>query len=239
MCFVMKKLSDDWFIEGSLDFEYKKYILLAYLQHVSQQFAEVKLYPAFSELIFHYRNLSLFRDNQQKLRSRFPSRLNEEELQKLRLTFELTIEEGEDLKEIDAIISYALPSIQTHIREGKGIYDEIDEKIQIEPIGITPLYKNEGYLFFRVENRKEVEVYHYRIVFFENVEANYHGISLKKVSTYSLGLAYTYEAIKRELVSTNRELPNPATFLIFSPFSLPREATLFPIAKRKFLSYLK
>ena len=37
------KLSPEWFLEGTLDFEYKKYVLLAYLQHVSQEFAEMNL----------------------------------------------------------------------------------------------------------------------------------------------------------------------------------------------------
>ena len=39
----MKQLRDDWFLEGRIDYEYKKYVLLAYLQYVAQQFSEVKL----------------------------------------------------------------------------------------------------------------------------------------------------------------------------------------------------
>ena len=41
----MKTLSETWFADGYIDFELKKYVLLAYLQEVSKCFNENKLYP--------------------------------------------------------------------------------------------------------------------------------------------------------------------------------------------------
>ncbi len=46
----MKQLSETWFAEGFIDFELKKYTLLAYLQQVSACFNESKLYPQLSDL---------------------------------------------------------------------------------------------------------------------------------------------------------------------------------------------
>ena len=40
----MKSLSETWFAEGYIDFELKKYTLLAYLQHVNSYFNQNKLY---------------------------------------------------------------------------------------------------------------------------------------------------------------------------------------------------
>jgi hypothetical protein len=34
----MKSLGANWFIEGHIDFEYKKYILLSYLQDINSHF---------------------------------------------------------------------------------------------------------------------------------------------------------------------------------------------------------
>ena len=39
----MKQLNPNWLTEGWVDFEYKKYLLLAYLQKVSIDFDERKL----------------------------------------------------------------------------------------------------------------------------------------------------------------------------------------------------
>ena len=52
----MKTLSETWFADGYIDFELKKYTLLAYLQEVNKYFNEHKLYPQLADVIFHYNN---------------------------------------------------------------------------------------------------------------------------------------------------------------------------------------
>ncbi|MCR6719499.1 MAG: hypothetical protein NVV59_04220 [Chitinophagaceae bacterium] len=61
----MKKLSETWFAEGYIDFELKKYTLLAYLQEVGKYFNENKLYPQLADVVFHYNNLVAFREKQE------------------------------------------------------------------------------------------------------------------------------------------------------------------------------
>jgi hypothetical protein len=235
----MKKLSNDWFVEGTLDFEYKKYILLAYLQAVSKEFDQVKLYPSLQELIHHYKNLASFQETRQQIMKPFPSKLTEEELKKIQLVSQADLPAFESLKEVEAIVEYALPNIKHHIKEGKGIYDFIESHLLIEPIGISPLYKKEGYVFIRVNKQNEISAFEYKIVFFENIEANYQGLSLKFIDNFALSLVNTYENIKRKLIKTRSKFPNPATFLIFSKDYFPLEASLLPVAKRKFLAYMK
>ncbi len=235
----MKKLSADWFLEGTLDFEYKKYVLLAYLQHVSREFARERLYPSFSDLIFHYKNLFSFKENKQKLFEQFPRSLSEEEFRKLTLAFNPQLEDDEQLKEILSIVEYALPAIHRRMKNGKEIYEHIDEQLTIEPVGVLPLYKREGYILLRVNQHRTIKVYEYRIVFFENTEANYHGISFKYLQSFTLSLAQTFESMKLELIRAHTHLPNPATYLLYAVKPFPEEASLLPIAKRKMLAYLK
>ena len=63
----MKTLSETWFAEGYIDFEFKKYTLLAYPQQVNGFYNENKLYPQMADVIFHHNNLLHFRDNKQYL----------------------------------------------------------------------------------------------------------------------------------------------------------------------------
>ena len=235
----MKKLNPDWFLEGMPDFEYKKYLLLAYLQHVSKEFAEVKLYPSFSDLIFHYNNLFQFRESKRNFSEKFPTQTTQEEFKNLETQKEADLSEHPDLKEIEEIIDYSLPVIQSQLKEGKDIYDYIDENVTIEPIGITPLYKNEGYIMLRVNPRKDVKVFEYKIVFFENTEGNYHGISLSYLDSFKVSIANTYESMKLDLIRNHTKLPNPATYLVYTYHPFPEETSLIPVAKRKILSYLK
>ena len=56
----MKSLSETWFAEGRIDFELKKYTLLAYLQEVNKHFDANKLYPQLADMVFHYNNIVAF-----------------------------------------------------------------------------------------------------------------------------------------------------------------------------------
>ena len=70
----MMTLSETWFMEGNIDFESKKYTLLAYLQRINAYFNESKLYPHLSDIIFHYNNIIAFKDNKRFLQQQFPKR---------------------------------------------------------------------------------------------------------------------------------------------------------------------
>ncbi len=235
----MEKLSADWFLEGTLDFEYKKYLLLAYLQHINKEFSEVRLYPAFADLIRHYKNLNSFREQKQSLFRQFPSSLSMEDFQQMKLSYDPQLEDDEILQEIEEIIEYALPAFKSSLSEGKEIFEFIDEQIQIEPIGVTPLYRKEGYILLRVEPRKTIKAFEYKVIFFENTDANFYGISFEYLDSFRLSIVDTYEAIKKNLIDSYNKLPNPATWLLHVVNPFPEEAALIPVAKRKMLAYLK
>lgn len=234
----MNSLNPDWFVEGTLDFEYKKYILLAYLQHVDKEFASLRLYPPFTELIQHYQNMASYAKDKKELRKQFPKSLDKEAFKQFKLNFEPEIEDQDNIAEIDTIIDYALPVIKRSLKEGKSIYEYIDEQLSIEPVGILPLHKKEGYLLLKVDPNKEVRAYEYQIVFFENTEANYHGLSMRFITSFTHSISNTFEAIKHQLIKSYRKFPNPATYLLHSRQVFPVEPALLPVAKRKFLSYM-
>lgn len=72
----MKSLSETWFADGYIDFELKKYTLLAYLQEVNKYFNESKLYPQLADVIFHYNNIISFRENKKYLQEQFPKKVH-------------------------------------------------------------------------------------------------------------------------------------------------------------------
>ena len=84
----MATLNDNWITEEHIDFEYKKYMLLAYLQHVSESFTENKLYPPLSELMKHYRNVTALRDNKKQFYDSFPERLSSADFNNFILMYE-------------------------------------------------------------------------------------------------------------------------------------------------------
>jgi hypothetical protein len=101
----MKALSETWFADGYIDFELKKYTLLAYLQEVNKYFNQNKLYPQLADVIFHYHNLVAFRENKKFLQEQFPKKLTGVQLEKLQTLYEQIIQDDELMQELEEIIN--------------------------------------------------------------------------------------------------------------------------------------
>ena len=50
-------MDPQWIVEGSIDSEYKEYILMGYFQKLNKYLEEIKLYPMFIELSIHLGNI--------------------------------------------------------------------------------------------------------------------------------------------------------------------------------------
>ncbi|MGN6293828.1 MAG: hypothetical protein ACTHMV_13875 [Chitinophagaceae bacterium] len=234
----MKKLSETWFAEGFIDFELKKYTLLAYLQEVNKYFDQNKLYPQLADVVFHYNNLVAFRENKRYLQEYFPKKLTGIQLEKLQLLYEEMIEDSELMQELEEIIQYAADNLRSTLQTGADIYEFVEEKINIMPVGLIPLDTQEGYFFLSTNDTKSTLVYQYRLSIFEKHDEKFRSIKTSFIDERQRGIAFTYEHIKAELIRYRKELPNPAVYCIESGLSFPVDETLLPIAKRSLVKFI-
>ena len=234
----MKTLSETWFAEGYIDFELKKYTLLAYLQEVNRYFDENKLYPQLSDVIFHYNNLCAFRENKQILQQFFPKQLSKLDQERLQWLYEQMVEDDDLMKQLEEIIQYAIASIGPTIKSGTHIYEFVEEQLSITPIGLIPLDTREGYLFLSNGASRNFRVYQFRLSIFEKHDEKYRAIKTEFLETRRRSIVYTYEHIKSELLRSRSQLPNPAVYSIETPLTYPLEETLLPVAKRRLVRYL-
>ena len=234
----MKSLGINWFIEGSIDFEYKKYILLDYLQEINRHFDKSKLYPNLSDLVYHYNNLRYFKQNKTMLQQAFPQRLTQADIDAVKLTYQKMVEDDSTMMEIERIITYALNKMDSAIQTGKEIYDFVESRLNIDPVGIVPLMPYSGY--FSLRNGRETTnwVYEYHFTIFEGKDDKYRGINISLVDTYQQSLVNTPEAIKLNLIKSRKHLPNPAVYYVYTDISFPLEQTLLPVAKRSLVKYI-
>lgn len=234
----MKKLEKDWLTRGLIDFEYKKYVLLSYLQKVQAFFDDRKLYPHLSDLVFHYQNLQSIKQNKELLFENFPGKIAKADFEKLKIHYKKIVQDDSLMTELEQILSYSIPVLQSTLNEGKGLYDYVEEQLEVEPIGICPLYTNDGYLLINERLKKTTQVYQYQITVFENIEEKYRGIHTKYLETVQKKLTRTFESLKQELIKKYPELPNPATYLVDIKQDLPFHETAMPVAKRLLVKYI-
>ncbi|MBS7564345.1 hypothetical protein KHS38_07995 [Mucilaginibacter sp. Bleaf8] len=234
----MKSLGVNWFIEGAIDFEHKKYVLLDYLQQINRHFDKSRLYPNLTDLIFHYNNLLSFKKDKSVLQQAFPLRLTKADVEAVKLTYQKMVQDDGTMQEIERIIAYALRKMDPALQTGRDIYDFVESRLAIDPVGVVPLTPYTGY--FALRNGKETTnwVYEYQVTLFEHKDDKYRGITISLVDTYEQNLVNTPESIKQTLIRRYKHLPNPAVYYVQSDISFPLEQTLLPVAKRSLVKFI-
>lgn len=228
----MHTLNKNWITEHQIDFEYKKYLLLAYLQHVSESFTDYKLYPYLGDLVEHYRNLKTLNENKTVLYNLFPERLRSADMEQFKMIYEKIVQDDSIMQEIQDILEYSIPQMERYLREGKKIYDLVEERMKVFPVGVIPLHPESGYLLLKDGSSTDTRVYEFHISIYENPQEKYRGIHVSYLASYEPSLINTFESIKSDLIRYHKNLPNPATFAIETDMAIPFEETFLPLAKR-------
>jgi len=142
------------------------------------------------------------------------------------------------MKELESIINYAASKMKLAITNGAELYEFIENKLTIFPIGIIPLEINEGYFFLNGGSGRSTKVYQYRLSIFEKHDEKYRSIRTEFIADWERNMVNTYENIKSELIRHKKELPNPAVYSIETELNYPVEETLLPVAKRSLVRYI-
>ncbi len=221
--------------EGLIDFEYKKYQLLAYLKETNREFKYVKLYPALSDLIDHHRIANELKSGKLELSKLFPKELDSIDFKQFVLKYSSKIKDDDLMEEIAKINEYALDKFKSQIEEGMAIYDFVEELIEFEPVGIIPIYNREGFILLSQDHTSDIHAFRYKTNLLQYAGEKFRSIAVWMVGLFRKTISNTLEHIKLELVKEIKELPNPATWRLHSKQGFPVEETLIPIGKRLLL----
>jgi hypothetical protein len=148
------------------------------------------------------------------------------------------IEDDSVMSELEAIINFALPQIKDSLQEGSVIYEHVESQCEISPVGVTPLYAQEGYLFVTQPPEKETTIYRYQMSIYEGSQEQLRSLNTKFIDKVERNPANTYERLKLDLVRRFKDLPNPAAYLILARMKFPFSETLMPVAKRLFVKHI-
>src|ERR1700749_2444847 len=159
-------------------------------------------------------------------------------MEKLQLLYEQIIEDDEMMQELEDIINYSASKMQKAISNGTEIYEFVEDKLVIFPVGLIPLDIHEGYFFLSEGSHSDTRVYQYRLSFFEKHDEKYRSIRTEYIDSWSRSLVNTYENIKAELIRRKQDIPNPAVYSIETDLKFPVDETLLPIAKRSPARYI-
>jgi hypothetical protein len=136
-------------------------------------------------------------------------------------------------------MEFSLPKLREMIDEGRDIYNLVEENVELDTVGLLPIYKNEGYFFLEEPKGKELLIYRYHLSFIETVNESYRSLKTSFIQKDNLKLSRSLSQIKVELSRRFSELPNPATYVIRSSMKFPLAETILPVAKRILIREIK
>jgi hypothetical protein len=143
------------------------------------------------------------------------------------------------MNHLEEVVAYSIPELKKHLDEGKEIYDFIEKEINLSPVGILPIYRNEGYMLVRDGDMPEIKVYEFSVKFFQHDEENFRSVQTQYLTSYKKSFVNTSENIKIDMIRSRKKLPNPATFSVESVYEFPLEETIIPLAKRMLMKYIE
>lgn len=228
----MKKLQPDWFTQNWIDAEYQKYVVMAYLQAVRQNFTADKLCPDLPDLRSHYADGIRFSRGKGKLNAAFPKRVSRVSGPPPRIEYQSEVTDPDYMTEMDAIMDFALPRFQALLTEGQQRWTDIAESLTLAPVGLMPLHAEEGYLLLYATNHADAHVYQFSLTFYSGQEPGGRMVELHYVEAVRTSLVNTFENIKLDLIRRYRQLPNPATYRLETTRTYPVQETLLPIARQ-------
>jgi hypothetical protein len=121
-----------------------------------------------------------------------------------------------------------LPQVKATVEEGKQLYELIEENIEIETVGLLPLYRDAGYLLLRGSNAHQVKAYSYQITMFESANERYRGMHSQFVADFTLSIGTTYESINGNSSANSVTCPILLRFLCVPSCSFRRKPPWYP-----------
>ena len=235
----MYKLPENWITTGLIDFEFKSYELLGYLQHVNKKFERTMLYPELGNVVKHYNDLVQFKNKKEKTESQFPKRIQSFDLKNMDLKYDHGLQQHEKLLEIDSIIEFAIPKLFSTYQLGNEIYTELEDKISITPIGLIPLDLKYGYIFLTNGPKPYTDIFEYELFEIHHSYDNLMALKTNYINTTKLSLKKTYEYIKLELIHKRKVNRPVASYLIETKEIIPYRESFSPLAKRKLMKVIR
>jgi hypothetical protein len=234
------ELDPEWIYQDPIDFEHKKYKLLAYLQKCDKRFDELKIYPDFVELSLHLANLQSISKEKTMLttKKKFKS-CDDEILFKELIPKKIPKLDDAEQLEIDKTVRYSGEKIYEAFNIAKSIWTIAQDAISVQiKKNKDRLEDGMGYIYFRRRSDEKLLVWEYEI----KKDADYELSTKAYLNLIFSGSSdeKTFTDIIEEKSTWNhteyfKDIP---VFEVKSSQEFPFEETFIPMMKRQLMSYV-
>lgn len=235
----MDDLSLDLFVEGVDDVERTQYKILGGLQRAQTAFDEHRVYPHLARLVKLHGALVTVLAKTEDFRTSDTGRITGINWEKQTIDYEWPEFEGAEMSVVEDLIRWALPHIRSTIDEGADVYENVEENLALETVGILPTYVQEGYLMVPNREADALHVLRYTLSIFAEEGETHRALRTTHCKTVEqAGADVDPSSVKLQLLEERRDLPAPATYFSSIEVDVPYRETLLPVVKRRLVRQL-
>ena len=235
----MDPLSLNLFTSAVEDVERTQYKVLAGLQKARSAFDEQRVYPHLGRLVKLHGALVTVLDQTEHFRTPDTGRIAGIDWEEKSITYEWPDLEGCEMADVEDLIRWALPHIRDAIEEGTSVYEQVEDNLELETVGIMPSYVQEGYLMVPDRGAEDLHVLRYTLSLIEGDGEPHRALKTVHCKTVPAeDVDASPSSIKLQLIEERRDLPNPATYVSKIDLDVPYQETLLPVVKRRLVRRL-
>lgn len=210
----MQKLDNDWLTTNPVDFEYKKYLLLAYDQYNIKNYNEKKLYPHFDDIIEKIKIVNEFLSNVKCIEN---SKTIIESIDiKNSLIVRHSLVNDKSLDEVKLIAKFSKEILVDLYCKYRNLLDDVDNSIVVSGCRVEIFNPYSGYIVIKISGKEKILEY--------NV--------IRKIHPYPHFILKTNKADIKEYYETRYQ---KNVFDIIFKKNYPYKQSLFPVFRKKFL----
>ncbi len=235
----MDPLSLEDFTEAVDDVERTQYKILGGLQKAQKAFEQKRVYPHLGRLVKLHGALVSILNQTEDFRTPETGRISGIDWDEKTVKYEWPEFDGSEMADVEDLIRWALPHIQSAIEDGTAVYEHVEDNLELETVGIMPSYVQEGYLMVPHREEGALHVLRYTLSLIEGEDETHRALKTVHCKTVSEEkVDVNPSTIKLELIEERRDLPNPATYFSNIDLHVPYQETLLPVVKRRLVRRL-
>jgi hypothetical protein len=231
----------DWIITEPIDYEYKQYQLLGYLQKIDERFDKFQIYPSFKELSLHLANVkSILSDGTYIELKKEVTELDEEIILGDLEFIRVPRIKDEDSTEFQNSVRFAEQKITEYFLIGKSLWSLINDTIEVRNVFYkSSLRENFGFIVIHHDNLKFIYQYEIRTlrdgvkekdIFLENIYVG-DGIDVQGIIVENA--IFENYAFKARFDEVNLPI-----FEVYATQKFDFEHSIKPLVKRKVMTYI-
>lgn len=232
----MNSLSKNWLTEPILDFEYKKYTLLAYCQWLDSALHETLLFPAYLELAGHYTFLDAFLRKKQLHSSALPKQVTGIQWDPPSLKYKANEIPSEEVKEINQIATFGHRQFEKRKQKFETVIAQKSESMYAEQVGIFGERIDRGFVL--IPDRSDVVVYRYRLLGFTTGSA-FSRVIYDPVTRLADTIDFDRIELKKSIHAQTTTVSIMHTIDIRINEVMPFEEAMVPLSKQVVYNYVE